>query len=80
MNAVSTRYFTLIAFAVLTTSLISSCHGQTKNSMINQIKESFVQINNDKTLKTIKLDNEDFTDQATDGGSSLTGFVRGDTI
>jgi len=59
---------------------ISDGYGQKRDSIIRDIQESFRKINNDRTLKIIKLENEEFLPQATDGGCSLTGYFKGDTV
>jgi hypothetical protein len=62
--------------------LFSACtgHAQNKDSIIKSIRQTFQQINNDKTLNAVELENEDFMDEMTDGGGSLKGYFKGDTI
>ncbi|MEO6980997.1 MAG: hypothetical protein ABI113_21555 [Mucilaginibacter sp.] len=55
-------------------------YGQTKDVAIKSIRETVRKINIDKTLKTVKLENEQITDQMPDGGCSLTGYIKGSTI
>jgi hypothetical protein len=71
---------TILAFTFMF-FCISGCHTQTKEDQIRQIRISYLKINNDRSLKTIKLENEDFLpDEAPDGGCSLTGYYKNDTL
>ncbi len=55
--------------------------GQNKDTIIKHTRELFQKINNDPTLKKLELDNEDFMpDEQSDGGVSLTGYYKKDTI
>ncbi len=71
-------YELFISFSLLVFSITS--YGQSKDEIIKDIRSSFQQINNDKSLKIIKLKNDEFQRQTTDGGESLTGYFKGDTI
>jgi hypothetical protein len=59
---------------------ISIGYGQKKDSILKNIRILYKQINSDSTLKTVKLENEEFLHQMTDGGSSLTGFFKDNKI
>jgi len=67
-----------IAFILSAFSMVG--YGQSKDAIIKDIKNSFQQINNDKSLKVVKLENEEFLQNMTDGGGSLTGYFKNDTL
>jgi len=74
----STKTIIAITFLVF---FASGCKGQTKEDEIRQIRISYLKINNDHSLKTIVLNNDDFLpDEAPDGGCSLTGYYKNDTL
>lgn len=54
--------------------------GQKKDFLIKNIREICKSINTDNTLKTVKLENEDFLAETTDGGGSLIGLFKGKKI
>jgi hypothetical protein len=56
------------------------CRGQSKKAIIENIKSDVQIINQNKELKKIKLDNEDFLKEMPDNGCSLTGFFKSDII
>lgn len=68
-----------IVFSLIT-CVISNSFSQSKEAVIKRIRNSFQQINSDRTLKTVKLENGDFLPDLADAGTSLTGYVKGDTI
>ncbi|MGF7081815.1 hypothetical protein [Mucilaginibacter sp. UYCu711] len=59
---------------------LSICYGQSPKDIIENVKKSFSEINNDKLLQSVKLDNTSVIGQMTDGGNSLTGYFNGSTI
>ena len=59
---------------------ISAANGQVKDTIIKNIRKTCQKINTDNTLKTIYLENDEIPGEPTDGGSSLSGFVRVKTI
>jgi hypothetical protein len=62
-------------------SLAQTPAGQTKEAIISNIRESFQKINTDQGLKTVELEGEEFLpDEAPDGGCSLKGYFKGDTL
>ena len=66
-------YFTAVLFVV-------QANAQTKSELISQIRKNFRAINNDRSLTQIKLTDEDFMDNVTDGGGELTGYYKKDSI
>lgn len=69
----------LIALALILFSSISCA--QTKDSLIKNIRQVYNSINSDKSLKIVKLeDEEEFLGNITDGGGSLTGYFKGNEI
>jgi len=61
--------------------MASFIYGQTKEDQIRQIRTLYSKINNDHSLKTIVLTNDDFLqDETPDGGCSLTGYYKNDTL
>jgi len=58
-------------------SVVQFGHGQEKDSVIKNIRKLYKRINTDGALKTVKLENEEFLPQITDGGGSLTGYFKG---
>jgi hypothetical protein len=74
----SLKTFAAIAFL---SCCFCYCQSQSKDTIIKHTRESFQKINNDHTLKRLELDNEDFMpDEQSDGGISLTGYYKKDTI
>ena len=71
------RYFILV---VLLSFYSPKGFSQSKDSMIKAIRQSFLQTNNDHNLKIVKVENEGFLKQMTDGGGSLTGYFKNDTL
>lgn len=65
----------LISLAIFL--LASAAWGQssTENS-IRYIREIFTQINSEKSLEQLKIEDEELTDEAPDGGVSLVGFFK----
>lgn len=55
---------------------IHTSFAQSKEEMVRLVRKEFQAINNDSTLKTVVLNNEDFLDEMPDGGGSLTGFYK----
>jgi hypothetical protein len=67
-----------VCFTLIFTVLAG--YGQKKDSVIERIRRLYKQINTDSSLKTVKLENEQFLQQLPDGGASLKGFFCGDSI
>ncbi len=60
---------------------MSSPHAQThKDSVLTAIRETFQQTNNNKSLRVVRLDEEEFLRQGSDNGGDLKGYFRGDTL
>lgn len=55
---------------------ISPVFAQQKNAVLSQIRKEFKATNNEKGLKEIALNNEDFLDHMPDGGGKLTGLYK----
>ena len=55
-------------------------YSQTKEEIIKSIRKNFRQINSDRTLKKISLEDEEFLENMTDGGRELSGYFRKDSI
>jgi len=75
MNRYSSLFLVLTVFAGS-----QACYGQAKQEAITGIRKQFQAINADTTFKTITLEGEDFLEYTTDGGCSLTAYLRKDTI
>jgi len=56
------------------------CQAQSKDAIIKDIKSSFQLINQDQTLKVIKLENEEFLQNVTDGGGILIGYFKNNDL
>jgi hypothetical protein len=69
----------LLSIIILLIS-VSVCCGQSKVTSIENIRTSVQIINQNKTLKKVKLENGDFLKEMPDNGCSLTGFFKSDTI
>jgi hypothetical protein len=70
----------LILFVAITLFNRQAIFGQTKLEKIYHIQEVFTAINKMSNLKTIKLENEEFLENMTDGGGELTGYFKNDTL
>ena len=71
--------FLIILFSITLadSQLISA---QSKLNRIKEIQEVFKTTNSYKNLRTVKLSNEEFLENMTDGGGELTGFFKNDTL
>ena len=66
-------FLLLVTLALVVTGLT-----QQKSEIIKGIKAEFTQINADKSLRKVILENEEFLEHMTDGGGELTGyFIKG---
>lgn len=61
-------------------SFLSICYSQPNDTKIENIRQLFIDINNDKSFHIVKLENDEFLEEMPDGGGSLTGYFKGDTI
>jgi hypothetical protein len=64
----------LVLFPVLLLSIHSIILGQNSDQDIARIKQIFKGVNSDTHLKKLVVEGEDFLEQTTDGGASLTGY------
>ena len=72
------RWLILVFFFLFSAS---ACSAQTKDTIINNIRQLFQAINNDRSLHKVELENDEFLKEETlDGGGSLTGYFKNDTI
>lgn len=71
------KHIGLLSF--LTLSYINVA-GQAKDALIKNIRAEYQKINKDASLKTIALKQEQFLQHATDGGGSLAGYFKKDSI
>jgi hypothetical protein len=53
---------------------------QISTASLSHIKSVFNKVNSDTHLKKVVLENEEFLDQTTDDGASLTGYFAGDSL
>ena len=53
-----------------------NCFGQSKDSVLKDIKTWYKSINDDSSLKVIKLENDEVTEENTDGGIELKGYFK----
>ncbi|HMS33395.1 MAG TPA: hypothetical protein PKC91_04845 [Ignavibacteria bacterium] len=53
---------------------------QSKEEIIERIREEIESIHLDTALKSVTLQNEEFLENMTDGGGELTGFYKGKSI
>ena len=65
-----------ILFLLVASFSVAVTFAQSKEENIKSIRAEFQAINNDSTLKTVRLDNEEFMEQVPDNGASLTGFYK----
>ncbi|WP_442587477.1 hypothetical protein ACSBL2_15640 [Pedobacter sp. AW31-3R] len=73
----STKKFSLISLLFLFLAPgIPAAIAQQKTLLTAQIRKDFKAINNEKGLKEIVLNNEDFLDHMPDGGGKLTGYYK----
>lgn len=63
----------LLAGVLLTVTLITA---QNRPQDKTQIRQTVRQINRDSSLKQVMLTNEEWMEQMTDGGGSLTGYYK----
>jgi hypothetical protein len=60
---------------------VSMCSAQYQDTIIKNIRQLFRAINNDRSLHKVELKNDEFLKEETlDGGCSLTGYFKKDTI
>ena len=70
-----------IIFFPLLFIFCTSLYSQSKEQKIKTIRQEFQKINQDRSLKSITLDDpEEFLGHATDGGGELTGYFKKDSI
>jgi hypothetical protein len=67
-------------FFILSLASCAVSYGQAKEDVIKNIRQTFEQINNDKTLTVVKIQNEDIPGEKTDAGEELTGYFKRDSI
>jgi len=65
--------------------LCLSGHGQTNqtqktDSLVKKLRKEFQAINSDTTLKTVSLEDDEFMEEATDGGGELSGFLKNKSL
>jgi hypothetical protein len=53
---------------------------QSKSDIISNIRKEFKNINGTNDFEVIILENEDFLDNATDGGGKLTGYYKNNSL
>jgi hypothetical protein len=70
------RFINFLIVALIT----STCFGQNKKTIIQNIRTEFQRINNLKGYKIIVLDAEDFLEHSPDGGGELKGYYNNDTL
>ena len=69
-----TSHYPMILSVLLVVLSLTSLAQGTKSEQIRLIKKEFQIINNETTLKKIKLENEEFLTNMTDGGGQLVGY------
>src|SRR5688500_9058333 len=65
-----------LVLLLITFAFIGTGFTQQKADIIKQIKVEFQNINKDKSLKKVTLDNEEFLENMPDGGGELSGYYR----
>jgi hypothetical protein len=71
----------VIAGILLVATFANASYGQThKDSVIAEIRRNFQRTNNDRSLRVIELDEEEFLGEGTDNGGDLKGYFKGDTL
>jgi hypothetical protein len=70
------KWFLLIAMV----SVFTSVSAQSKNSLVNEKRKTFDEINASPSLRKITLENEDFLENMTDGGGELVGYYNKDEL
>lgn len=76
------QWFLLVfAFAFLTPGSVFAQNKEERTRVLLQIRQTFQKINSQTDYQLVKLDDaEIILGQATDGGASLTGYFKGDTL
>ncbi|MFI5129407.1 MAG: hypothetical protein ACHQFX_05425 [Chitinophagales bacterium] len=64
----------------LGTIVVPPSEAQSKTLLITAIRKDFQAINADKTLSKKTLTDEEFMENATDGGGELTGYYKKDSL
>ena len=70
------KWLLLTAMVAVCTSLTA----QSTNSLVNDKRKSYDQINASPSLKKLTLENEDFLENMTDGGGELVGYYNKDVL
>jgi hypothetical protein len=70
------KWLLLTAMIAITASITA----QSKNSLVNEKRKTYDQINASPSLKKITLENEDFLVHMTDGGGELVGYYNKDVL
>ena len=70
------KWFLLTAMLAVYISIAA----QSKNSLVNEKRKTYDQINASSSLKKITLENEDFLETMTDGGGELVGYYNKDVL
>jgi hypothetical protein len=69
-----------ITLLLVTFFFMHTVFAQSNGDMIKSIRKEFKAINDDGSLKKVVLENEEFMEQMTDRGGSLTGYYKEDKI
>lgn len=80
--ALTKRYYRIkpLIAIILLVPFSSILKGQGNDPIIKDIREAVQKINIDKSLKSVKLENEQISNDIPDGGCSLTGYFKGKVI
>jgi hypothetical protein len=71
----------LLAVLALCAAFRSSlCAQDIKEQRIQHIRQVFQRINSDHSLKVVSLDQDEFSEETTDGGAELKGYFKGDSL
>ena len=70
----------LMLICVLATLLVPPSVAQSKTALMTAIRQDFQAINADKTLSKRTLSDDEFMENATDGGGELTGYYKKDSL
>lgn len=71
------KFFLLTALLQL---FVLGSFGQTKDFVIKNSRRLYSGINHDSTLKKIKVDEDEFSEESSDGGGDVTAWYKKDTI
>ena len=74
------RYHKWLLLTTVMGIMITTLSAQNKQSLVNEKRKVFDEINASPSLRKITLENEDFLQHMTDGGGELVGYYNKDEL